>query len=297
MLTPPKAVSTKSDAHQELADAAKKILAATIPGADPFTQSWLINAAKTFVVAESRAGEARFSGPGAQKNIAVTKTTPIKSDNADAAESKTIGLSNAAKQAAVAKAMEEVNSPKPRPDWLVNPPKFSGEVRRYVVSVGPYVTRAECEQALAQQMREIVQTRLRDAVASYSGLREGEWSYNPHIDAVGMSDAQIFREFVADEYFEKYDASVGEMLKAHALLQFGAKQDQLLVDYWKRWMRRGRVESVVILSSFAVMGLAFVFGLLKIDTWTRGYYTKRLFFGVPAAIIGLFFLAMLILDS
>ena len=27
-------------------------------------------------------------------------------------------------------------------------------------------------------------------------------------------------------------------------------------------------------------------GLLKIDTWTKGYYTKRLFLGVPAVIIG-----------
>ncbi len=41
----------------------------------------------------------------------------------------------------------------------------------------------------------------------------------------------------------------------------------------------------------AVLGLlGAVYGLLKIDTWTKGYYTKRLFLGVPAvimAIIGL----------
>ena len=38
----------------------------------------------------------------------------------------------------------------------------------------------------------------------------------------------------------------------------------------------------------SVLGLiGLVFGLLKVDTWTKGYYTKRLFLGVPAAIIGL----------
>ena len=38
--------------------------------------------------------------------------------------------------------------------------------------------------------------------------------------------------------------------------------------------------------------IGLVFGLLKIDTWTKGYYTKRLFIGVPAAIIaGLLLLA------
>ena len=37
----------------------------------------------------------------------------------------------------------------------------------------------------------------------------------------------------------------------------------------------------------SILGLlTLVFALLKIDTWTKGYYTKRLFLGVPAAIIG-----------
>jgi hypothetical protein len=38
----------------------------------------------------------------------------------------------------------------------------------------------------------------------------------------------------------------------------------------------------------SILGLlGLIYGLLKVDTWTRGYYTKRLFLGVPAAIIGL----------
>jgi hypothetical protein len=45
----------------------------------------------------------------------------------------------------------------------------------------------------------------------------------------------------------------------------------------------------------SVIGLlGFVFGLLKIDTWTKGYYTKRLFIGVPAMIIGGFMLLVFI---
>ena len=268
MLTPPRSVAPKSSAHQELVDAAQKILAATIPGADPFTQGWLVNAAKTIVApAAQRAAEANAQATAA------------------AAKGKTQAKAMDAKKAAVAVAMQAVQTPKPKPDWLVNPLKFSGEVRRYVVSVGPYVTMAECEQALAREMREIVQTRFRDAVASESGLPEGEWAYNPDIGGVGISDAQILREFCADEYVEKVDASVGEMLKAHALLEFGPQEDALLVDHFKRWMRHGRLEDVVNVSALAVFGLAFVFGLLKVDTWTRGYYTKRLFLGVPAFII------------
>lgn len=261
LLTPGVAAdSATSPAQRELFDAAKTVLAATIPAADPLTQGWLVSAAKSLTDSAAH--------PSAARGLAPAETQP-------------------ATTAVQAYAL------KPKPPWLENPPKFAGEVRRYVVSAGPYVTMAECEQALAREMREVVQTRLRDAVASYSGLREGEWAYNPHIDVVGMSDAVILREFCADEYVEKVDASVGDMLKAHALLEFGAHQDQLLVDYWKRWLRRGRVESAVILSSFAVLGLAFVFGLFKIDAWTRGYYTKRLFIGVPAFIIAVGGIALL----
>ena len=42
-------------------------------------------------------------------------------------------------------------------------------------------------------------------------------------------------------------------------------------------------------SMFALLSL--VFALLKVDTWTKGYYSKRLFLGVPLAIIGVLLLA------
>jgi len=46
--------------------------------------------------------------------------------------------------------------------------------------------------------------------------------------------------------------------------------------------------AAVSIYSGGVLGLlGLVFGLLKVDTWTRGYYSKPLFLGVPAAIIGL----------
>ena len=46
----------------------------------------------------------------------------------------------------------------------------------------------------------------------------------------------------------------------------------------------------------SILGLlGCVFAVLKIDTATKGYYTKRLFLGVPLAILGMFGLyAMLV---
>jgi hypothetical protein len=57
----------------------------------------------------------------------------------------------------------------------------------------------------------------------------------------------------------------------------------------RRWeeLRRGERFAVVGAGAGSVLGLiGVVFGLLRVDTWTKGYYTKRLFLGVPAAIIG-----------
>ena len=52
-------------------------------------------------------------------------------------------------------------------------------------------------------------------------------------------------------------------------------------------MRRSERFAVVGAGAGSVLGLVgLALGLLKVDTWTKGYYSKRLFLGVPAAIIG-----------
>ena len=53
---------------------------------------------------------------------------------------------------------------------------------------------------------------------------------------------------------------------------------------------------MVGVGAVSILGLVgLVFALLKVDTATKGYYTKRLFIGVPLAILGFFGLyAMLV---
>ena len=59
----------------------------------------------------------------------------------------------------------------------------------------------------------------------------------------------------------------------------------------------GNVEAAW-LGAGGVLGLlGLCYGLLKVDTWTKGYYTKRLFLGVPAAIIGLGTLLALLIEK
>ncbi len=75
------------------------------------------------------------------------------------------------------------------------------------------------------------------------------------------------------------------MKTAHALMEFTAAQDAALMDRWTAFARRAGIARTAGGSALVVACLALAFGLLKVDTWTRGYYTKRLFLGVPAAII------------
>ncbi len=77
------------------------------------------------------------------------------------------------------------------------------------------------------------------------------------------------------------------MKKLYTMLEFRPSVDTELLRRWDELRRQDRF-SVVGAGAGSVLGLiGLAFGLLKVDTWTRGYYTKRLFFGVPAAIIGL----------
>jgi hypothetical protein len=112
---------------------------------------------------------------------------------------------------------------------------------------------------------------------------------------MGVTDDYIKRELCPEEpYIETVESSVGDMLRAHMLLEFQERQDEVLLDHWRAYARRSNVIGIAVLGGCVVLGLALIYGLLKIDTWTRGYYTKRLFLGVPAAIIALFvFLAFL----
>src|SRR5262249_24883553 len=70
--------------------------------------------------------------------------------------------------------------------------------------------------------------------------------------------------------------------------------DRWLVDSWKTYARRQGITQVGMAAAAVLGALALALLLLKVDTWTRGYYSTRLFLGVPAAIIAVILLEVLI---
>jgi hypothetical protein len=176
-----------------------------------------------------------------------------------------------------------------RPNWVVHPPKRVGNTYRRVVASGPYRTVDECHQALQEKLRQAVCQRLAAAATD-------DPAYLDFIPAscedLGIGIDYIYREICRDEYVESLEASFGPMVQVHLLLEFDPPIEKHLGDVWKQYQVRQRLGIVAFLAAAGLLLLGLVYGLLKLDTWTRGYYSKRLLLGVPAVIISLVMLLL-----
>ena len=167
----------------------------------------------------------------------------------------------------------------PKPDWVVNPPKQIGNVRKFVVVSDPFLTVEECRRDADSKMQNVALNRA--CQLSGAGTRR---SGGATLADLGLGGDYVRRELCTDEYVDVVDSSVGEMRKTYSLVEFNEAQDALLIDRARSYTRQEGLLDVTLIGGGLLASVATLFGLLKVDTWTRGYYTKRLFLGVPAAI-------------
>jgi hypothetical protein len=171
-----------------------------------------------------------------------------------------------------------------RPEWVIHPPKRIGNSYRRVVVSGPFSTLEECHQELAEILRQTVYQRMAAKGADDPAYRD----FTPAtFEVLGIGIDYIYREICRDEFVQSLETSVGPMKQVYLLLEFDPPIEQHLGDVWRQYQVQHRLEIVAILASAGLLLLGLVYGLLKVDTWTRGYYSKRLLLGVPAVIIGL----------
>jgi hypothetical protein len=194
-----------------------------------------------------------------------------------------------------------------RPAWVDEAPKNIGNVRRQVIVAGDFVTVDECNREADQQlylvtlnhlkelcgdaeldrisvpMVKLNNGRLQPSASEYAARTFAKSTLN----LMGVGIDFIRREIAKKEYVETVERSVGPMKQLYVQVEFSPSIDQELRQRWDELRRQNRF-AIVGVGAGSLLGLmGLVFGLLKVDTWTKGYYTKRLFFGVPAAIIGL----------
>jgi hypothetical protein len=206
-----------------------------------------------------------------------------------------------------------------RPAWVDEPPKRTGNTRREVIATGPYASVDECYQAADiylllktyQRLQEIVGLPLfrdgtnkviaDDNIISRPNLF---WSDSriQLLISLGIGPDYLRQEIVAKdpkdndsrEYIETVESSVGPMKKLYLQIEFTSAIDRELRRHWDSHARTQRFATVGVGAGSILGLLGLIFGLLKIDTWTKGYYTKRLFIGVPAAIIAGFLLLVIL---
>jgi hypothetical protein len=97
--------------------------------------------------------------------------------------------------------------------------------------------------------------------------------------AMGLGSIYIRREVVPEdgEYLETVERSFGPMRKLYTQMEFTPSVDRELRERWESHQREERL-AVVGAGAGGILGLlGMVYGLLKVDTWTTGYYHERLF--------------------
>ena len=219
------------------------------------------------------------------------------------------------------KAVTDAVPSVPAPSWVDAPPKSIGNVWRETVATEEYATADECARAADVLLLLKTYDHLSQLLGnprsdqslpslSFDAKRgvivgDGEIIYEQHGDTgvwhderirkladMGVGIDYIRREIVPSddstkgEYYATVERSVGPMKKLYTLLEFTPSVDQELRRRWDELRRQERLVGVG-LGAGSVLGLVgFAFGLLKVDAWTKGYYSKRLFLGVPMAIMG-----------
>jgi hypothetical protein len=181
-----------------------------------------------------------------------------------------------------------------RPHWAVVPPGRVGDVRRFTLCTGPWSTEPECE----RERDRLLMTHIYSQIQWLNGTHASNQTYKERLatDAdseelnalqrAGITIDYAHREIAKEEYWQIEEHSFGPMKRLWTLIEYTPAVDRELRQRWDTYRRQERF-AVVSAGAGGVLGLlGLCYGLLKVDTWTKGYYTKRLFLGVPAAIIG-----------
>lgn len=184
-------------------------------------------------------------------------------------------------------------APAPKvPDWIYVAPNSVGGVYRQVIEAGPWRDIEDCHRSFGEFTYKAIQKYVEEMAREE--LRR-DAVYVPTLADLGISMNWIRQNVVCSDpqpYLQTTESSVGPMKTLYTQLEIDPNDHEFIRQRWRDYARHDRIAAVAAGGSFVLGGIGLLFGLLKIDTWTKGYYTKRLFLGVPAAIIGGIFLLM-----
>lgn len=150
--------------------------------------------------------------------------------------------------------------------WVDAPTGRAGQVYRTRVAVGDYATREECERDLPDALRQAVGRYVDRLIGAGAGERIMSRLPLPY----------IHEHIVKEEWEEHREARFGEMVRLHELLEFDQAANTYLRDLHQQTLEVERLKYTAVGAGGLFGLLATIFGYLKLDTLTRGYYTGRL---------------------
>lgn len=260
--------AAKSDAGKQAADAAKVAGEKALDSvAVAKSLSVLLNTADQWqTMAENPSPSTPSTAPAPAPTPKPDDSIDLVSDEADPI---TIGSDSPAPKSAV-----------PRPDWLDRESRFMEDSQSMVLTAGPYASLPEVRQELERQLAEVTMERLRQR-------SDAPKSQNATFDDLQMPMSELLPLVVRAQFTETSTSPTffGDMKTTHLLVKFEPETESKLLHAWTEHSRRQGIKFVAETAGGTLGVLALVAGLFRFDTWTRGFYTKRLFLGVPAAII------------
>jgi hypothetical protein len=168
-----------------------------------------------------------------------------------------------------------------RPDWVgtVAGPTADGTYR-LAVATDPYVPNdPEAQKALALEL-----TR---AVGEYIDLVGAELGETETSSQVTLPLEYIQARLITDTWQEPYQSpteSIGTMVRLNALLTFDAEDQRDIRQRCREAVIQERLWHAGSYAGLALAVLTALFGYLKLDTATRGFYSGRLKLAAGAVI-------------
>lgn len=219
-----------------------------------------------------------------------TSSTPANSpatseplDNTSKLESEKSQAQPESAATSPAAVTSEEKKPDPRPEWVESESRFENGTYRTAIVTQPNFSIGDCENELPSKTWEAV-WRFFSNVAPHRYSR-----------LLRTSDNSI--SLVKDTWVEKIETSVQPMYRLHALVVI----DPETIREWNAYLdQRGHEVRINIVAIgfgtfFLLVGL--IFAYLKIDTATRGYYTRRLQLGCFLGILGVCALCLQLLEG
>ncbi|HUY88317.1 MAG TPA: hypothetical protein VMV10_06260 [Pirellulales bacterium] len=162
-----------------------------------------------------------------------------------------------------------------RPAWMDEPTGKRDGVYRTIATAGPYTTPQECHEKLNEALNEAVKSYIDRFLTERAGAK------------IALSPSFIHEHVARGEWLEQSEYSVGPMYNLHALLVFDKEANQEIDRRYRESQVAGRLAATGVGAALVLGLIGTLFGYLKLDTLTRGYYTGRLRAAAAAAILAL----------